>query len=205
MRFPNFAILLCVPLLFVGAVAIAQPPAANKPQPPADPNVITIQNVCAAALPRTAQGKEFQWSPDGRTIAYFKPVAEGYGLNMELDAVNADGNERRVLLNSKSINELFPSKPTGHEGHMVPPPKEAIGFQWGADGGGLLLFSNLHIFWLDTKTLQTTGLVTGEEPISDVQLSPDGRSAAAETATPFYCTTHVSHAADAVAAAGSGH
>ena len=178
MRFNIVAILLCGPLLFVCAAALAQPPAQSQRPAPADPNVITIQNVCAAALPRTAQGRQFQWSPDGKAIAYFKPATADSGLNMELDAVNADGSDRRVLLASKSINELFPSKPTGHEGHMVPPPKETIGFQWSVDGRGLLLFSNLHIFWLDAKTLQTRGLITGEDPISDIQLSPDGRSAA---------------------------
>ncbi len=178
MRFNIVAILLCAPLFFVGTVGVAQPPSASQREAPADPNVISIQNVCAAALPRAAKGRQFQWSPDGRTIAYFKPVMEGYGLNMELDAVNADGSERRVLLSSKLIDQLFPSKPTGHEGHMVPPPKETIGFQWSADGSGLVIFSNLHIFWLDIKTLKTTGLVTGEESISDIQLSPDGRSAA---------------------------
>ena len=178
MRFNIVAILLCVPLLFVSAVGVAQPPAPSQPQAPADPKVISIQSVCAAALPRAAQGKEFQWSPDGRTIAYFKPATEGFGLNTELDAVNADGSEPRVLVTSKLIDQIFPSKPTGHQGHKVPPPKETIGFQWSADGRGLLVFSNLQIFWLDRKTLQTTKLVSGEEPISDIQLSPDGRSAA---------------------------
>ncbi len=166
-----------LPVFLAGAV-FAQPPAPSQRPAPADPNVISIQSVCAAALPRAAQGKQFQWSPDGRTIAYFKPVLEGYGLLTELDAVNADGSEPRVLLPSKSIDKLFPSKPTGHQGQLVPPPKESIGFQWSADGRGLLLFSNLHIFWLDAKTLQTTSLVSGEEPISDVQLSPDGHSIA---------------------------
>jgi len=176
LRFNIAACLLCVPLLFAGAVAVAQPPAA-RPKPE-DPNVISIQDVCAAALPRAAEGKQFQWSPDGQTIAYFKPAADAFGLNMELDAVNADGSDRRVLLPSSSITKSFPSKPTGHAGSLVPPSKETIGFQWSADGRGLLLFSDLRILWLDPKTRQTTTLVSGEEPISDVQLSPDGEAAA---------------------------
>lgn len=97
---------------------------------------------------------------------------------MELDAVNAEGGERRTLLTSKSINELFPAKPTGHQGQPVPPPKEAVGFQWSPDAKALLLYNNLSIFWLDTKTHQTKNLVTGKAAISDVQLSPDGGSVA---------------------------
>ncbi len=176
LRFKIAVKLVWLPLL--GAVALAQPPAQSQRSAATDPNAITIQNVCAAALPRAAQGRQFQWSPDGKTIAYFKPVAEPYGLGTELDAISADGTDPRVLLASKAVNELFPSKPTGHEGHMVPPPKASLGFQWAADGRGLIVFSNLHLFWLDAKTLKTTGLVTGEEAISDVQLSPNGRLAA---------------------------
>ena len=178
MLFKIIQITFCLPLLLAGAAAVAQPPAQSQRPDPAKANVISVRDVCAAALPREAQGREFQWSPDGKIIAYFKPVTDGYGLNVELDAVNADGSGRRVLLTSKSVNELFPSKPTGHEGHMVAPPKESIGFQWSADGRGLIVFSNLQIIWLDAETLQTTKLVSGEEPISDIQISPDGRSAA---------------------------
>ena len=119
LRFNIVAILLCVPLLFVSAVAVAQPPAPSQRQTPADPNVITIQNVCAAALPRAAQGKQFQWSPDGRTIAYFKPVTDGYGLEWNwmrsmLMAANAES-----CLTSKSVNEFFPTethRPSGSNG-----------------------------------------------------------------------------------------
>jgi dipeptidyl-peptidase-4 len=178
LRFNIAVILFCVPLVFVSAVTVAQPPASSQRPAPPDPNVISFQNVCAAALPRAAQGKEFEWSPDGRTIAYFKTVADGYGLNIELDAVDANGGNRRVLLASKLINQLFPAKPTGHQGQPVPPPKSAVGFQWNPDGNALLLFNNLSIFWLDAKTLRTKNLVSGEEPISDIQLSPDGQLAA---------------------------
>ena len=42
---------------------------------------------------------------------------------------------------------------------------------------------NLTYFWLDEETLQTRSLVTGDELISDVQLSPDGQSGAFVRAT----------------------
>ena len=164
--------------MLIAGIVFAQEASQQKPANPPNSGDISVQDVCAAALPRAAQGKQFQWSPDGQTIAYFQPTADSYGLRMELDAVSAEGGERRVLVTSKSVNELFPPKPDPHRNQTVPPPKETIGFQWSADGRGLLLFSNLHIFLLDAKTLQTTSLVSGEEPISDIQLSPDGRSAA---------------------------
>jgi len=172
------AILPCVPLLFVSAAALAQPPAQSQSARPTEATAISVGDVCAVALPRAQEGNEFQWSPDGKSIAYFKSVAGGVGLQMELDGVDANGSQRRVLLTGHAIDHLFPAKPAGRQAMLEPPPKASIGFQWGADGQGLLLFSNLHIFWLDLKTLQTNSLVGGEEPISDVQLSPDGRSAA---------------------------
>ena len=178
MRFNIVAVSLWMLLLFDCTVAAAQ--ATEQPQRPrpAEAAAISIGDVCAAALPRAVQSGRLQWSPDSLAVAYFRQVAGGYGLNMELDAVDSSGGDWRVLLTSKLVDQLFPAKPTGHQGHKVAPPKETIGFQWGAGGRGLLLFNNVHIFWLDANTLQTTGLVTGEEPISDIQLSPDGRTAA---------------------------
>jgi dipeptidyl-peptidase-4 len=166
-----------LPILIASAV-LAQEAGQTKTTTPAISSGITVKDVCAAALPRAEQGKQFQWSPDGRSIAYFNPVADSYGLRMELDAVGAEGGDRRVLVASKLINQLFPSKPTGHEGQLVPPPKDSIGFQWSPDSSGLILFSNLRIFWLDAKTLETRALVTGDESISEVQLSPDGHAVA---------------------------
>jgi dipeptidyl-peptidase-4 len=178
LRFKIIRISFLVFALSGGVFAVAQPPAASQRPTPADPNVISIQNVCAAALPRADEGKLFQWSPDGQRIAYFQVVAESYGLRMELDVVSAQGGERQTLLTSKAINELFPATPTGHQGQPVPPPKEAVGFRWSPDGKALLLYNNLSIFWLEEKNHQTKSLVTGKEPISDVQLSPDGHSVA---------------------------
>ncbi len=139
---------------------------------------ISVEDVCAAAVPWSEQGNQFQWSPDGRSIAYFKPVTTGYGLRVELDSVNADGSARTILLSGPQIDKLFPPKPTGHKGALVAPSRAAAGFQWAPDGSGILLFNDLHIYWLDRKTLQTKKLVAGDEPISDVQLSPDGQLAA---------------------------
>src|SRR5271163_3938696 len=122
--------------ILIASIVFAQEGSPQRPAGPPISGDISVHDVCVGALPRAAQGKQFQWSPDGRIIAYFKPVADGYGLNMELDAVDADGGDRRVLLTSKLINQFFPAKPTGHQGQPVPPPKEAVGFQWSPDTNG---------------------------------------------------------------------
>lgn len=172
------AVLTCGSALLASGVLRAQQRPESGAPAQGRPDAISIPDVCAAALPRAAEGEIFQWSPDGRSIAYFKPVATGIGLRLELDAVDADGGGGRVLLASRAIDHLFPAKPVGHHGQLVPPPKAAVGFQWSADGRGLLLYSDLHLYWLDAKTLETKSLLDGEQPISDVQLSPDGRYAA---------------------------
>jgi dipeptidyl-peptidase-4 len=167
--------LSCCAVLWASRFVRAQQQAEAKPAVSTATSGISVKDVCAAALPRAAEGTQFQWSPDGRNIAYFKAVPASFGLQIELDAVDADGSERRTLLDAKAIDQLFPAKPAGHQDMLEPPPKGSIGFQWGADGRGLVVFSSLHIFWLDLKTLRTTSLVRGERPISDVQLSPDSR------------------------------
>jgi len=163
-----------LPLLLVPAVPVLSQRAA-RPETPANPNDVSINDVCAAAVPRESQGNLFQWSPDGGSIAYFKPLESGFGLRLELDVVDAASAGRAVLLNQGQIDHLFPATPYGELQTMVPPPRKAVGFQWAPDGSGLLLHSDSKIVWLDRKTFQTRSLVDGKEPIGDVQLSPDGR------------------------------
>jgi hypothetical protein len=86
--------------------APAQQPNQIEQSRPPDAKGISVRDVCAAALPRATEGKQFQWSPDGRSVAYFKAAADGYGLRMELDAVDADGGDRRVLLTSQAIDRF---------------------------------------------------------------------------------------------------
>jgi dipeptidyl-peptidase 4 len=142
-----------------------------------DPSVLSVKDVCAVAATPASRGNQFQWSPDGREIAYFKPLASGLGLRLELDAVVASGGERRVLLSQKQIDQLFPGLP-GDDEKLIAPQRNATGFEWAPDGGALLLHSDRSIVWLDSKTFRTRTLVDGKETIADVRLSPDGRWAA---------------------------
>ncbi len=104
-------------------------------------------------------------------------MAAGFGLRLELDLVSFPGGERRVLLNQKQIDHLFPATANGNgeDKEKVAPPREATGFDWSPDGRGLLLHSDRSIVWLDLETLQTRVVLAGTEQIGDVQLSPDGR------------------------------
>jgi dipeptidyl-peptidase-4 len=155
----------------------AQQPVGSKVPPLARADSISVGDVCAAAVPRDSQGREFQWSPDGGSIAYFKPLGSGPGLRLELDMVDASGAHRGVLLSQGRIDRLFPSTAVREGQVLVPPPRKSVGFQWSPDGRGLLLHSDRRIVWLDMKTVQTRSLVDGTGPIGDVQLSPDGHQA----------------------------
>jgi dipeptidyl-peptidase-4 len=162
----------------LSATLLAQHPVVPRNASQSPTPGVSIQDVCAAAVPRASQGNAFQWSPDGSSIAYFKPTAVGFGLRLELDAVNAFGSERRVLLSGPQIDHLFPPKSAGEGADRIPPPRDMTGFEWSSDGTGILLHSDVSIVWLDRKTLQTRTLVgtgaQGDKRISDVQLSPDG-------------------------------
>jgi dipeptidyl-peptidase-4 len=176
--YPAIATLLCSLPLLAGHLSPAQEATGPKAPPTTNPNLLSINDVCSAAVPRAEQGNAFQWSPDGSAIAYFKPAEKGFDLRMEMDIVNADGNQRSALLSPEQLDKMFPARVDEESGMLIPDPKSTIGFQWGPDSGGLLVFSTSHIFWLDRKSLETRPLITGKEPISDVQLSPDGRWAA---------------------------
>ncbi len=169
---------VCFWLLSPQGLATAQQITEPKPPPPANPNLISIKDVCAAAVPRREEGNGFQWSPDSGFIAYFKPVEQGYDLRMELDSLNVADGQRKVLLPGPQLDRLFPARVAEESGLLIPDPKSTIGFQWGPDGNGLLLFSGSRIFWLDRKTSETRALINGKDALADVQLSPDGRWAA---------------------------
>jgi dipeptidyl-peptidase-4 len=164
---------------------------------------ITAHDVCATAVPREEQGLQFQWSPDGGSIAYFKPLANGFGPRLELDVADSAGTTRSVLLSQEQINRLFLATPTAGHGKILPPPRSAIGFEWGPDGSGLLLHSDRKIVWLDRKTLNTRTLVEGNEPIGDVQLSPDGHWAAFVRDHNLWAVDLASSAAHAVTKGGT--
>ncbi len=168
------AVLLLWPLILAVGPASAQRRGERSAPVAISPGEITIDDVCAAAVPRESQGKQFQWSPDGRSIAFFKSFETGFGLRLELDVINVAG-QRTVLLNRQQLDALFPAMPSGPEKIMFPPPWKSLGFEWAPDGSGLLLHSDTGIAWLDRKTLQTRSVVKDKGPIGDVQLSPDGR------------------------------
>lgn len=170
------ALLLSAPV----CACLAQTTESPRAAVPVESGGLSVKDVCAAAPPAAAQGNQFQWSPNGGSIAYFKPMPTGFGLRLELDLVSVPDGERRVLLNQQKIDHLFPATAGGEgEGNeKVPPPREATGFAWSPDGRGLLLHSDRSIVWLDVETQQTRAVVEGKTKIGDVQLSPDGRSAA---------------------------
>jgi dipeptidyl-peptidase-4 len=178
-RFAARALSFSLVALSLAATALAQHPPIPRVVGSPSTSGVSIQEVCAAAVPREAQGNEFQWSPDGASIAYFKPIGAGFGLRLELDAVNASGSERTVLLSGPQIDRLFPPTSATEGADRIPPPRDMTGFEWSSDGSGILLHSDVSIVWLDRKTLQTRTLVGGEaqagKRVTDVQLSPDGR------------------------------
>ncbi|WP_114209463.1 S9 family peptidase [Acidisarcina polymorpha] len=157
-----------------GCILLAQRPGGDLPPAAAKSPGIGIEDVCAAAVPPESQGKQFWWSPDSGNIVYFKSLDSGFGLRLELDGVDSLGKQPTVLLNQSQIDHLFPATAKGDKGTMAPPPREKVGLEWSPDSAGLLLHSDRSIVWLDRKTLQTRTLISGEEVIGDVQLSPDG-------------------------------
>jgi dipeptidyl-peptidase-4 len=163
-----------------GWVSFAQTTESPRTAAPVESGALSVKDVCAAAPPAATRGNQFQWSPDGRSIAYFKPMTAGFGPRLELDLVSVPAGERRVLLNQQQIDHLFTATATnnGEDNVKVPPPREAAGLEWSPDGRGLILHSDKSIVWLDIQTLQTRVVLAGNAQIGDVQLSPDGRSAA---------------------------
>lgn len=168
-------------LLFLGLATGASAQRSGVPRAAAgqSPTGVSIQDVCAAGVPREAQGNAFAWSPDGGAIAYFKPLTTGsFGLHLELDLVSASGGDRSILLTGPQIDRLFPPTTSADGTEKIPPPRESTGFEWSPDGRGILLHSDRSLVWLDRQTLETRTLISGKETVADVQVSPNSRWAA---------------------------
>jgi dipeptidyl-peptidase-4 len=161
-------------LLALGSTALLAQAPEGPPPSKVVSNDISVGDVCDAVLPSYSQDSQFEWIPDGSGIAYFKTAGQYFGLQTELDLVNAGGTERSTLLTAQQIDKLFPARVFGPKEERIPPPRVSLGFNWGPDGSGILLYDDRDIYWLDRKTGQTRQVLTGKTKLGDVQLSPNG-------------------------------
>ena len=115
------------------------------------------------------------WSPDGRRLAYLDSQGTGKEAKTELWTLDAVTREKTLLLPADKLESVLPAAPgtqTQATGAGRRPPAQ---FQWAPSGGALLFEGPESLAWYDLKSQSGRVLVTGNEELSDVKISPDGK------------------------------
>lgn len=166
-----------VPLALLLVLGFAGAGSSGTPQPytvgygtQAPSQQLTVEAIFGPNPIRPAVLDGVEWSPDGKTLTYFQPAAAG----TELWALDVATGQRRLLVNASILGlVLQPWPPTWLQrtGFGRRQPKR---YQWSPQGDGLLFRSASELDWLDLRTNAIRKLVTGNKPLTDPKISPDG-------------------------------
>ncbi|NUR93320.1 MAG: S9 family peptidase [Nonomuraea sp.] len=144
-----------------------------------DANVTEIWLVAPGGKPRRlATGAAPRWSPDGRTLAFVKPV-DG---TPQIHLLPMDGGEARVLTEAELGAGVPVWSPDGtriaYSGpHGAPDPNAPVvvdSLEYKADGAGLLRGITTHLVVVDVDGGESRRLTEGDFHAGQPTWSPDG-------------------------------
>ncbi|MFI6503255.1 S9 family peptidase [Nonomuraea typhae] len=145
-----------------------------------DENVSEIWLAAPGAEPRRlATGTLPRWSPDGRTLAFVRPV-DG---KPQIHLLPMDGGEPRVLTAAPLGAGAAAWSPDGQEiayggPHGAPDPHAPVvadRLDYKADGSGLLRGITMQVFVVDAASGESRRLTEGDYHADGPSWSPDGR------------------------------
>ncbi|WP_067139478.1 S9 family peptidase [Microtetraspora malaysiensis] len=148
-----------------------------------DENRSEIWLVAAGGAPRRLTGGPHdsspRWSPDGRSLAFLRPV-DG---KPQLHLLPMEGGEPRVLTAaslgagpavwSPDGRSIAYSAPCGEVDPHAPVVADSLEYK--ADGTGLLRGLTLHVFVVEVETGDTRQVTSGDFFAGEPSWSPDGR------------------------------
>ena len=153
--------------LVISAPARAQSAAPQK--------ALTVERIFGAPGLGGQLTRGIAWSPDGKRLSYFVAAGSAKAAKTELWEMDTQTGERRLLIAADKLETaLLPStraasQATGLARHA------AAQYLWAPDGNALLFIGESSLTWFDLNTQSTKALVSGDEPIADAKISPDGR------------------------------
>ena len=112
------------------------------------------------------------WRPDGKKISFLDSNGQG---NTELWELDAATGERSLLVSGEKMREIL-SMPSGKESQATGAGRHAPSqYQWAPGGDALLFAGPRSLTWFELASQTGRVLASGEEQISDVKISPNGR------------------------------
>ena len=123
---------------------------------------------------RDLQGTQLRapaWSPDGSLLSFFQAATRG----TQLAAWDSATGQTRVLVNTAQLEEMKAGGPqrvsnaTGLGRHPAPP------YFWSPRADAILFVSGGNLYLFDLHEGKSRRVVSGDEDVSDVKFSPDGK------------------------------
>ncbi|HVB33274.1 MAG TPA: S9 family peptidase [Patescibacteria group bacterium] len=164
-RVPRHSIVVFALLVLVFSCLATRAPA--QPRTPA--GQLTVESIFGEPTFQPPLAGGIEWSPDGRTLSYFRQTAQG----RELWALDAVTGRRRRLIGAGTLSDLlepWPDTWLERTGFGRRPPRRYL---WSPAGNALLLRSASKLVWYDIKGGRSRSLVAGTQPLTDPKISPD--------------------------------
>jgi dipeptidyl-peptidase-4 len=168
-RFDRWMISLTFCLLLYAAVspARAQNAAAGK--------ALTVERIYAQPSLSGRLERGLAWTPDSKQLSFFETKGTGKDAKTELWVMDVATGERRVLIPTEKLAGILPAeqgRATQATGLGRRPPAE---YQWAGDGTAILFVGPKSLAWYELASQSPRPLISGNESLSDVKISPDGR------------------------------
>ena len=165
----------CATIVFALAVLGLAIPAAARAQSATPQKSLTVERIFGAPSLSGQLTKGLGWSADGKRLSYFAANGSGKTAKTELWAMDTQTGERRLLISAEKLETALQpahaaaTQATGLGRHA------AAQYFWAPDGNALLFIGESSLTWFDLKTQSAKALVSGDEPVADAKISPDGR------------------------------
>ncbi len=150
-------------------------PSSEAQQPTGTGKALTIERIYSQPSLSGRLTRSLAWTPDGKELSYFETKGSGKDAKTELWVMDAVSGERRLIVAADKLESILPadtSRPTQATGLGRRAPSQYL---WAPDGSGLIFIGPSSLAWFDLKSQSAHTILSGKEPIANVELSPNGK------------------------------
>ena len=142
----------------------------------AEPAKLRLEDIFADPGITGPSPKQFQWSPDGRTLTYILPREDGE--KRDLWAVAPAASQKRVLVSHEQLSQLAPpaEKVAGNERERERLLRYSVAaYRWSPDSKSILFASGGQLYLYDVSAEKARPVAEDKRGVRDPKFSPNGR------------------------------
>ena len=165
-----FALRLLGPLVCLVALVVSPAQAQGSKK-------LSIEAIFAEPGLTGPAPSQFQWSPDGKLLAYILP-RDGEDEARDLWAFDAASGEKRILVSDEQLSRLAPTteQATQDERERERRRRYSVAaYLWSPDANSILFSSAGRLYLFDLASGESRALAPGKSGVRDPKFSPDGR------------------------------